>query len=159
MNCLQNNNTSTIVNNDPSDEDDPLQLVDHNFVKYLFQTQQEIDDEFAARREELRAWSEHSEKRGLVQHFFVDNREINKPSNMLELLYYCPNKSARCIILDFRGYIRLLEQRKTHRNPLAARRMCGLAAEVFQRFLPRKEYIEKYGEAYSRQLKARLKSK
>ena len=134
--------------------------MDDGFIKYGYQTWQEIDDETAAREEEIRVWSNHCEKRGFLQSF-IDRREIDKPSNRLELLYYCPSrrKDGCCLILDFREYNRVLEEQRNWKEKTRFTACnCGNGKpENFQRCLQRKEYIEKYGEQYSKDLIARQK--
>ena len=138
----------------------PLQVVAHDFRKHLYQTRQEYQDELAAKREELRVWSEHCEKRGLWQHFVVDNPEIKNPSNRLELLYFCPIKLDTCFIMDIRQYNRLLARRMNNpQDSLDGCCLCGWSVNDFKSFLPSKEYIEKHGEGYLRNLKGSQKDK
>ena len=101
--------------------------------------------ELPAREEELKIWVDHCEKRGFLQSI-RDDREIDKPSNSLQLLYYCPIRSYSCkMILDANQYHRLLA--KDLKEPGHWCPACGSIAQArfFKRFLPSQEYIEKYG--------------
>ena len=99
-----------------------------------------------AREEELKIWLDHCEKRGFLQSF-RDDRKIDKPSNSLQLLYYCPIRNYGCsMILDAFQYHRFLA--KSLKEPAGDWcAICGPSADAqfFKRFLPSQEYIEKYG--------------
>ena len=99
-----------------------------------------------AQQREVLAWTDHCKERTFHQ-FFLDKCKNRNPKNRLELLYYCPNCTRDCLILDSREYSRILDDLNTPPSlPFKGYCNCGMPAHRFQSFLPRGEYIKKYGQ-------------
>ena len=126
---------------------------DHE-VPYKWETGGKWKEVGSARREERRVWSEHCKKRGFLK-YVRDKREIGNPLNRLELLYFCPRMKlgpgSGCMILDLSQYNQLLARRKNcpeEDYDVDCCCSCGIWVEDFDVFLPRKEYVERFGYDY-----------
>ena len=136
---------------------------DLELTKSRFQSTRDFHEECDARREEVRFWQEQCAKRWFWERR-ADNQKMDDPNVMMELLYYCPCMKTSCIILDFREYHRKilgLEDHirvQFHISEVHSCR-CGTKVVNFQRFLPRKEYRERYGEITYRRVEQAEKNK
>ena len=100
----------------------------------------------SAQKREVLVWIDRCKKRTFPQ-YFLDKWRNDNPRNRLELLHYCPNRGHDCLVLDFREYSELLDELNTPPSlPFKGYCNCGMPAHRFQSFLPRDEYIKKYGQ-------------
>lgn len=145
-------------NNIPPDDDDL------GFVKHRHQSRQVSDKEYDAQMEEARLWIEHRAKCGFWQRRAED--KTLEATNKFEILYYCPRfrPGNGCVVMAYRNYKRLWHPTNDELAILGEEYQpcccnCNTSAEKFLKCLPRKQYMDLYGEKSVMALKLRDKAK
>ena len=134
---------------------------DLEFAKSRYQSARVRREESDARREEVRIWEENRAKQWFWERH-AENKKMDDPNVMMELLYYCPTMKTTCFIYDFREYHRIilgLRYKIKGIPETVPRCRCRTRIADFKRCLPSMEYRKRFGEITVRRLEQVEKKK
>ena len=107
------------------------------------------DSNWDDRKQETENWVNDPSNRGCrgwVNRMFILPQKMEEPAVKSKLLYYCPNRHSKCMILHEKAYKHLLER---CRGSSMARWdlgscTCGLPASMFEKCIPSESYEKKW---------------